>query len=295
VVLPSVGIVGTGALARALGRALCDADVAIAAVASGDLARAAAAAAFIGPTVKAVGLAALPALAHHVVVATADTRIEDTARALADAGMRSGVALHTSGAMGLRVLAPLSAAGISCGVFHPLQTFADNALSPLDLFRDITVAAAGDPQAVAWARDLAARLGARTVTIDAEHFAAYHAGAVLASNAVAALLDSAVTMFGRAGVAPDAALAALGPLTRTAVDNALRLGPRAALTGPVVRGDVLTVRHHLAETSAFPHVDALYRAASRCLVELASARGLAPEQRLALTEALDVQAGRKTI
>lgn len=292
--LPPVGIVGTGALARALGHALRDADVAIAAVASADLARATAAAASIGPTVKAVGLAALPALARHVVVATADSRIAGVVGALADAGMRSGVALHTSGALGLRVLAPLSGAGVSCGVFHPLQTFTDNARAPLDLFRDITVGVAGDSQALAWARDLAARLGARTVTIDAEHFAAYHAGAVLASNAVAALLDSAVTMFGRAGVAPDAALAALGPLTRTAVDNALRLGPRAALTGPAVRGDVLTVRHHLAETSAFPHVDTLYRAASRCLVELASARGLGPDQRLALTDALDVQPGRKT-
>jgi predicted short-subunit dehydrogenase-like oxidoreductase (DUF2520 family) len=293
--LPSVGIVGTGSLARALGRALGAAGVPVAAVASADRDRAAAVAASIGPTVQAVGLAVLPSLTQRILVVTSDARIEAVATALADAGFRGGIALHTSGALGLPVMEPLARTGVACGVFHPLQTFARVVGDPLHLFRDITVGLAGDPPAVALGDDLASRLGARSVIVAADRFAAYHAGAVLASNALSALLDAAVTLFGRAGIPPEAALDALGPLIRTAVDNALRIGPRDGLTGPVLRGDVVTIRRHLAETvEASPFVDALYRAVSRYLVELASERGLAEDTCSSLAGVLDATTGRDT-
>lgn len=280
--LPPTGIIGTGALGRALHR--MGEPVA---VASSDVARASAAAASVGPTAIAVGLTDVPARASHLIFATSDSRIEAAATALADAGMDSGVALHTSGALGPSVLAPLAKAGVSCGVFHPLQTVAASAPPRDDLFRGITIGIGGVPRALAWARELAALLGARTVVVEAGQFAAYHAGAVLASNAVVGLIDAAVRLLGSAGVGRDVALRALEPLVRTAVDNALTLGPRDALSGPVARGDVVTVTRHLQATGELADVDAVYRAASRYLVELASERHLTEQAAQALRAILD--------
>ncbi len=56
----------------------------------------------------------------------------------------------------------------------------------------------------------------------------------------------------------------------------VRHGPEAALTGPVVRGDVATVATHLhALTLASPSVADVYRSTARHMLTLARRRGLA--------------------
>jgi predicted short-subunit dehydrogenase-like oxidoreductase (DUF2520 family) len=45
---------------------------------------------------------------------------------------------------------------------------------------------------------------------------------------------------------------ALLPLTRQTLDNFERIGPRAAWTGPMSRGDFLTVQRHADALSSFP-------------------------------------------
>jgi predicted short-subunit dehydrogenase-like oxidoreductase (DUF2520 family) len=77
-------------------------------------------------------------------------------------------------------------------------------------------------------------------------------------------------------------------LSRTTLENALRLGPVQALTGPVVRGDEQTVRLHKTALDAGPaDLADLYRAASRRLLDLARRRGLSESRIRALADALD--------
>jgi len=76
-----------------------------------------------------------------------------------------------------------------------------------------------------------------------------------------------------AGVSEDAARGAVGTLMAAAVENARAVAPSAALTGPVARGDVETVRAHLAALETAPEVLELYRALSREAVVLAESAG----------------------
>ena len=62
----------------------------------------------------------------------------------------------------------------------------------------------------------------------------------------------------RLAAAAGVPLEAFGPLVRSLVEHALALGPEAALTGPVARGDVATVAAHLDAIPADEH--ATYRA-----------------------------------
>ena len=270
-----VGIVGAGAVAQALGRELHAAGVPVAAVASRTPASASRAAAAIDAGVRAVPLGAIPGVARRVIIAVADAGIGSVAAALADAGMR-GVVVHTSGASGLAPCAPLRSAGVACGVLHPLQTIVPPEQGGSRL-RGASFGVAGDEPATAWAASVAERLGGTVLRLAEDDLPAYHAGAVLASNALAAAIDAATVLMAQAGVSRHAALEAIGPLCRASVDNALRLGPAAALTGPVVRGDTDTVAAHLAAIQHAPAGAAeLYRTATRHLLVLARERQAPP-------------------
>jgi predicted short-subunit dehydrogenase-like oxidoreductase (DUF2520 family) len=133
----------------------------------------------------------------------------------------------------------------------------------------------GAPEAAAWAERLVAVLSGFSLHIPAAARPLYHAAAVMASNYPIALISAAVMLMKEAGVEEDVARRALETLTRTSVENAFRLGPAAALTGPIARGDSATVRGHLAALAKFPAaVEGLYRAAGLATLEMARQSGL---------------------
>jgi predicted short-subunit dehydrogenase-like oxidoreductase (DUF2520 family) len=275
--LPIV-IAGTGRVAQALGRLLAERGEPVAAVAGRNPERTRAAAAFIGYKVKPVTLGTLARPPVRLLVAVSDSSIPEVARLIAGSGMKQGVALHTCGAMGPEALAPLAAAGVSCGALHPLQTFAspERGLSALT---GCTFGIDGDPAALEWARQIAHLLDAAILHVPAEGRLLYHAAAVMASNYVVALVDAAAMLMDAAGIEPERALRALGPLVEASVGNALRLGAAEALTGPVQRGDAETIAGHLSALRQAPEsVQRLYRAAGLHTVGLAVRGGLAPDR-----------------
>jgi predicted short-subunit dehydrogenase-like oxidoreductase (DUF2520 family) len=293
---PPVAIVGAGVVAQALGRLLADGGEPIVALAARNRSRAEQAARFIrgsGGSIQIVEYSELPHLATHVLIAVSDQGIEPVAEALAKAGMRSGVALHTCGARGPDALRALRAAGVACGMLHPLQTIM-SAEQGVKSLADATFGLSGDRRAMEWADEIVEIV--RTVTggrgqslhIEAGRLSYYHAGAVMASNALVAALDAAVILLAHAGVERDAALRAIGPLARTSVDNALDSGPQAALTGPVVRGDAATVAaHREALRDVDPTVAKLYEAAAGHLLQLAKQRGLSEASVRAVEKVLE--------
>ena len=285
----AIGLVGAGSVARALGRLLYVDGEPVVALASRSQPRAEHAATFIGPTVRVVTCSELADIATRVLIAVSDEGITPVAQTLARAGMRTGVALHTCGARGPEALAPLQKVGVACGVLHPLQTVAAAEQGVKSLER-ISFGLAGDRHALDWAEDIVARLDGRSLSIAADRLPLYHAGATMAGNALIALIDAAVVLMGQAGVERQAALQAIGPLCRASLENALRVGPEAALTGPIARGDVATVAVHLKALGGAPSaVESLYRAAGRCLLNLARQRGLPEGSISALGVVLDTR------
>ena len=91
-------------------------------------------------------------------------------------------------------------------------------------------------------------LGGRPFRLPDAQRPLYHAAAVFASNYLVAVSGAADVLFSRAGV-PEA-LAAMRPLQEATLANVHRLGPRAALTGPAVRGDARTIDRNLSAIAA---------------------------------------------
>jgi predicted short-subunit dehydrogenase-like oxidoreductase (DUF2520 family) len=179
-------------------------------------------------------------------------------------------------------------------MLHPLQTIT-SAEQGIKSLADATFGLSGDRDAIQWAEEIvrtATGGRGRSLNIDADRLSYYHAGAVMASNALVAALDAAVILLARAGVERDAALRAIGPLARTTLDNTLGSGPQAALTGPIVRGDAATVAaHREALRDVVPTVARLYEAAAAHLLELAKQRGLSEASVRAVELVLDKRSG----
>jgi predicted short-subunit dehydrogenase-like oxidoreductase (DUF2520 family) len=184
------------------------------------------------------------------------------------------VVLHTSGAVSVAALAGLAALGHRTGSLHPLQTVTDDA--ERDVLRGAPAAVSGDAVAMAEAERVAAAVGLVPFRLDDAAKPLYHAASSIAANFTVALLDAAMGTATAAGMTEAAARAAFAALARNAVDRVANQGPVAALTGPIARGDVGTVRAHLGALAlAAPDLVPLYREAGRQTLQLARRAGLA--------------------
>src|SRR5690606_8021447 len=148
-------------------------------------------------------------------------------------------------------------------------------------------ALAGQPGALAVGRRLVRALGGRPFVIPPTLRPLYHAAATYASNYLVALIAVAARLMQSAGVDQEDALPAMLHLVRGTLDNLEQLGPAAALTGPIARGDVDTVRLHLARLSDEDR--ALYCALGRETVRLARAAGLDPGRAVTLESLLAIE------
>ena len=178
--------------------------------------------------------------ADVVIVATPDAAIAEAAATLAPALRAGALVVHLSGASTRHELdgVLLSRPDVEVGSLHPLQS-----LPTADIGRKRLAgswcAVDGTPRV----EKLALTLGMRPFRVDAADRVRYHAAACVASNHLVALLGQVERLAAHAGVPFDAFV----PLVRGTVENVETLGPAAALTGPVARGDFETVARHLDE------------------------------------------------
>lgn len=213
------------------------------------------------------------AQAGVLVLAVSDDAIRPLAEALARAGAVSAdhVVLHLSGAQGQEALAALVGTRAGLGSLHPLQTISDPERAP-ERLRGAWAAVEGMPRALAAAEALARDLGLRPFRVPSNAKPMYHASAVFASNYFVVVEAVAQRLLRHAGLSGREAWQALRPLVEGTLENLTRQEPQAALTGPVARGDVATVKRHL---ESLTHDDALlYRALGRAALELAQKQGM---------------------
>jgi len=159
------------------------------------------------------------------------------------------IVLHTSGALGSDVLAPLRSFGVLAGSIHPLQSFSGVAMPALE---GRIFAVEGDPGAIRVARSITRSLGGRVFLLNPAAKPLYHAAASMSAGHVLAIVESAIQIFAALGMRRREALRALLSLTRQVLENEERLGTRAAWTGPLARGDYQVILSHQAALRACP-------------------------------------------
>jgi predicted short-subunit dehydrogenase-like oxidoreductase (DUF2520 family) len=135
--------------------------------------------------------------------------------------------------------------GAAVGVFHPLQTFAavPQAIANLP---GSTFAIEAEEPLLTTLKAMAEALKCRWVVLKAEDKAVYHAAAVIASNYLVTLVKLADDLWQTFGIPREQATQALLPLLKGTLANIESVGIPQALTGPIARGDVATVKKHIS-------------------------------------------------
>jgi predicted short-subunit dehydrogenase-like oxidoreductase (DUF2520 family) len=212
--LRTARIIGPGRVGRSLARALTAAGWSMAPqLGRGD---------DVGPAARGVDL---------VLITTTDDAIRRVAAAIAPEP--DTVVAHCSGAHSLDVLEPHARRAS----VHPLASIPDEHIGAERLAGGCSFAVDGD----SLVEELVEALGGRSFRVDPADRVRYHAAAVMASNHLVALLGQVERVAAQAGLPVDAYL----DLVEQTLANVRRLGPAAALTGPVARGDWATVYRHL--------------------------------------------------
>lgn len=213
--------------------------------------------------------AGLLAAADVVLLTVPDRSVASVAQALASAGSVQGkTALHCSGSLGLEPLEALRLRGAHVGSLHPLQSFAGGATQLAGVY----MAVDGDEAAQKTARALADALGGRSFGVPAAERAAYHAAACICSNYAVTVEALAQSLMSRWIGSGEAAWQALLPLFKGTAANLERAADAGSvLTGPIARGDTVTVQRHLA---VLPQDwQSVYRSLGSAAVKLALANG----------------------
>ena len=253
---PTIAIIGMGRLGTALSRRLTNA----------------------GYSVKGLSRKrrVAPVLSADVVwFCVPDGAIAGAADSFAHFQWRDKFAFHSSGVLPSDALKSLRNAGARVASVHPLMTFVKGSVPELN---SVTFAVEGDASAVRVARKIVRDLDGRAVAIKRRDKVAYHAFATMICPLLVSLLAASEKAAALAGMSAAESRRRMLPIIQQTLRNYKKLGPAAAFSGPIVRGDVETIRAHLKALSRAPSAKAVYIALVRAALNLLpnrNSRGLA--------------------
>ena len=264
---PEIAIVGAGNLGSALARALHAAGYRISEIiyrAGGSCQRARRLAAQVHS--RGVELARARWVADVVWICVPDSRVAACAKEIAGlADWRGKIALHPSGALSSDELQVLRRRGAAVAAAHPLMTFVRRSSPGL---LGVPFGIEGDAAAVRAAKRIGRDLGGDTFAVRRQDKVLYHAWGAFASPLLIALLAGAEQVAMAAGVRSQAAARKrMLPILEQTLRNYGALGPADAFSGPLVRGDVATVRRHVEALSKLPGARQVYVALARAALE----------------------------
>jgi predicted short-subunit dehydrogenase-like oxidoreductase (DUF2520 family) len=272
-----IGFIGAGAVGGSLAVALSRKAYRVVAVASRSLSSAESVAGRVaGCEPRETGQEVVDA-ADVVFLTTPDDAIRPVASSVS---WRPGqAAVHCSGAGSLDVLDPVAEQRAARGAFHPLQQFSDIDNGSKS-FPGITFGIEADRQLRGFLEEAARSIGGHPVFLRPEDKPLYHITGVMMGNLLSTFVASAAGVWDAFGMTRAQGLGALLPMMRQVAANLESMGLPNAVSGPYVRGDIGTVRKHLAalEVGA-PDVLPLYRELALLSLPLAVEKGALPQER----------------
>lgn len=263
-----VGFIGAGKVGFSLGRYFADNGIELTGYYSRTADSARKAAEFTGSEFYSQPDGLISA-SDAVFLTVPDGAIKETYLSLTKYKLTGKQLCHCSGAMSATEAFPdISAYGALASSIHPLFPVSSKEESYKEL-GNAFFCIEGDC-ADEWS-GIISRMGNSVRIITSGIKSRYHAACSVASNLVCGLMEESVQMLEQCGFTADEALAALEPLAMSNIRRIFAVGPTAALTGPIERNDVSTVKKHIACIDDKTGSE-LYKAVSRKLADMAQER-----------------------
>jgi predicted short-subunit dehydrogenase-like oxidoreductase (DUF2520 family) len=276
----NISIIGAGKLGTCLGYALAQKGHRIQALSSRHLSSAVRSSKIIGQGRPLANNIPAACEGKIIFLCLPDEEIVKVAKELSRADLRwaKKIVYHCSGLLSSRILKPLKDQGAAIASFHPIQSFSKKEASAKE-FKGIYFGLEGDKEALDMAQKIVRQLGGHTLLLKEKDKALYHAACSIASNFLVVLLDMATALLKQTGLREEKTLECLLPLVEGTLRNVNKSDTRAALTGPIARGDSKSVQKHLRALEKFPLYKVLYKKLAAHALEMAGSEKL-PHQKI---------------
>ena len=196
------------------------------------------------------------------------------------------IVFHSSGATPASVFSDLQERGALIASIHPVKTFT-KPTHDADTFPGTWCTVEGDAKALSILEPIFQEFGAHTFPVDGGNKVLYHTALVFICNYLFPLIEAGLECFEAAGIPRSLASKVIEPILHETVDNALRLGPAQAISGPIARGDDRTVAKQLEALAEFnPRLQVLYAILGSLAVDLSAEKGIALPEKLAAIQRL---------
>lgn len=240
----NIGIIGAGKVGVSVGRYLKDNNIQISGFYDIDSDNAAFAAQFT-QTDCFSDLEELVKVSDTLFITTPDNVIGSVWDCIKNnMSVQNKIVCHFSGALSSDVFTDSQSTGAGVCSVHPMLAFSDKLTSyriPANTFFAIE----GEETAVSAVKSLFESLGNTVCRIDKSKKSLYHTAASVLSNEIIALLDMGYSLLEQCGFSRDDAVGATKNLVSGNVKSVLENGCVNALTGPVERNDLQTVKKHV--------------------------------------------------
>ncbi|MEQ8525632.1 DUF2520 domain-containing protein [Gracilimonas sp.] len=196
-------------------------------------------------------------LGDIIFITVSDDAIESISEALSEslAALNGKIVAHCSGAHSSVVLSSMQKKGVSVASFHPMKAITPKTNSFEGTWFDVE----GEEEAMLKLEKIADNLKAHSFRVEPKAKPLLHASAVVASNYLVVLAELVSKISSLGNVPEETALKAITPLMENTLQNVKELGVTEALTGPIARGDLKTVKQHIESLKKAPELLSLYR------------------------------------
>ena len=193
------------------------------------------------------------------LIATPDDSIESIAQQISEQNvLKPGdVVFHCSGLLSSECLSSVAYLGCHVASLHPSFSFSEP-IADINNFNGTYCAFEGDNEALERLLPLFNAIKAQVFIIEKKTKPLYHVASVFAANYVITLLAMSKDCYSEAGLNDTLAGSLTLRLMTQALNKAQRLKPKEALTGPLQRGDIVTLKKHLSALRSFPELEYIY-------------------------------------
>jgi predicted short-subunit dehydrogenase-like oxidoreductase (DUF2520 family) len=202
-----------------------------------------------------------------IFITATDSAISQIWEQLKALHVHDKIICHCSGVLSSEIFSDISAYNCSGFSVHPLLAINSRHNSYKELSNALFTIEGSDQVAKDELTTLLEGCGNKVVSIKPEDKPRYHAAAVMASNLVLGLVQTATEELEQCGFTRNEALEALSPFMQANIAHLSKHTPEEALTGPIERADLATVETHLEKLNGDNRE--IYRLLSKKALELA--------------------------
>jgi predicted short-subunit dehydrogenase-like oxidoreductase (DUF2520 family) len=153
-------------------------------------------------------------------------------------------AVHCSGGNTTAILTPAREMGAKVGVFHPGQMFADREKA-IDNIQGATFDVEAEEPLLSTLKEIASALDGHWIEVKAGDRPVFHVAEEFTSLYMMLLARLSAKLMQALGISEKQSIQVNLPMMRATTSNFEAFGTSRALTGPVDRGDVETIKRHI--------------------------------------------------